>query len=83
MMEAKIGQPGKYLLDRIIHRACTNCQAPGVFASHESIRIGWPKCHVAEDDALKGISVGDVCPCCGAERPKPETLPTIEVEGVR
>jgi hypothetical protein len=54
-----------------VHRACTNCGAPGVWSMERRIQEGWPGCYVDPTDPrawLDDKSVGDTCPNCGASR---------------
>lgn len=55
-------------LSATVHRACRDCGAPGVWTSGDSIKQGWPGCHVEADDALLGQPVGPMCPNCTGDR---------------
>ena len=59
-------------LEGVIIRSCTNCRAPGVYSSAQSIQAGWPKCYVPEDSELLNRPVGNICPQCGSVRPSDE-----------
>ncbi len=67
----------RQFVEATVLRACGKCGAPGVYKAHESIRAGWPGCHVPADDLRIDQSVGDFCPNCGAERPANEDLGEI------
>lgn len=45
-------------------------QVPRALA--ERLRAGWPECWVPDHDPKINKPVGDVCPCCGQARSRPE-----------
>jgi hypothetical protein len=58
-------------IEASVHRACTNCGAPGVWSSETRIKLGWPGCYVPPTDErmmADDKSVGKICPNCRATR---------------
>ena len=55
-------------LHATVHRACANCQAPGVFSFAEHVRTGWPGCYVDPLDDRVDQPVVDRCPNCSFSR---------------
>jgi hypothetical protein len=56
----------KQAVEATLIHACSVCGAPGVFKSHESIRVGWPGCWVPPGHPQDNRPVGDTCPNCDA-----------------
>lgn len=52
-------------LEASVTKACSYCQAPGLYGDHPSLIEKWPKCY---RPAWKGRSVGEICPQCGNKR---------------
>lgn len=68
---APVGQ--RKSLEAVKVKACTTCSAPGVYRAPkniaEQIHYGrWPAIIVKAGDPRDGQPVGDICPCCGANR---------------
>ena len=55
-------------------RACRKCQAPGVYMNDPSLAERWPACVDVTMMPGDRKPVGDICPQCGAKRPRDEEL---------
>lgn len=64
-------------LEAALIKACTQCNAPGIYKSEARIKEGWPGCYVEPGDERDEQPVGDVCPNCHHPRPYDQALGEI------